>query len=103
MENKINVVTLCGSMKFIKSFRQSEVILTRQGSVVLNPIFGEDMNITKEDTKLFGEHHFKKIDLSDEIFVVDVDGYIGESTRKEIEYAMNSGKKVRYYSKEIVI
>ena len=103
MIDKIKVITLCGSMKYIKSFRESEVILTRQGSVVLSPIFGEDVNITENDIKLFGEHHLRKIDLSDEIFVIDVDKYIGDSTRKEIEYAVISGKKVRYYSEEIVI
>ncbi len=45
-----------------------------------------------------GNIHFRKIDISDEIFVIDVNGYIGNSTRKEIEYAEKMGKAIRYFS-----
>ena len=40
--------------------------------------------------------HKRKIDMADEIFVINVDGYIGSSTRSEIEYANKTGKKVNY-------
>jgi hypothetical protein len=60
----------------------------------------EGMTITEEQVKLFGEIHFRKIDLSDEIFVIDVNGYIGSSTRKEIAYAKQQNKPVRYYSND---
>lgn len=96
----MEIITLCGSMKFIKEFRKLEVILTRKDSLILSPVFGEGVEISKEDAELFGKHHFRKIDLSDGIFVVDVGGYIGKSTKKEIEYAKSNNKKVRYYSKE---
>ena len=46
-----------------------------------------------------GELHFQKIEMSDAIFVVNVDGYIGESTRKEIEYAKSLDKEVMYLEK----
>lgn len=58
------------------------------------------MAITGEQERQLKELHFRKIDRSDEIFVIDVNGYIGDSTRAEIEYASSHGKKVRYYSKE---
>lgn len=84
----------------MKKFREIEVILTRRGYLVLSPIFGEDIIVTEDDVKLFGDHHLKKIDLSDEIFVMDIDNYIGDSTKNEIEYAIKHGKKIRYYTKE---
>ena len=52
---------------------------------------------TKE---MLDDMHKRKIDMADEIFVIDVNGYIGDSTRSEIEYAQNTGKNVRYYSRE---
>lgn len=58
------------------------------------------MEITGKQERQLKELHFRKIDRSDEIFVIDVNGYIGDSTRAEIEYASSHGKKVRYYSKE---
>ena len=100
--DKMKLITLCGSMKFIPVFREVEVRLTRQGRSVLSPVFGEGMTISEKDAQLFGALHLKKIALSDEIFVIDVDHYIGESTRNEIEYALSNGKKVRYYSEEFV-
>lgn len=56
-----------GSMKFIKVFRKIEVILTRQDCIVLSHVFGEGMIFSEKDIQLFGEHHLKNIDLSDEI------------------------------------
>lgn len=54
-------------MKFIKVFRRIEVTLTRQGRIGLSHVFGEVMIISGKDIQLFGEHHLKNIDLSDEI------------------------------------
>lgn len=92
------IITLCGSMTFIKEFREVEVVLTRQGFLVLSPVFGEGVDISQEDRELLGNAHFKKIDLSNEIYVIDVGGYIGESTKKEINYALANNKRVRYHS-----
>ncbi|MEI5908166.1 hypothetical protein WAK64_13995 [Bacillus spongiae] len=97
----MQVITLCGSTKFKKQFREMEATLTLQGNIVLSLGFfeqSEGIKITKEQEKLFEELHYRKINMSDEIFVIDFNGYIGNSTRKEIEYAKSKGKVIRYYS-----
>lgn len=97
----MQVITLCGSTKFKKQFREMEATLTLQGNIVLSLGFfeqSEGIKITEEQEKLFEKIHFHKIDMSDEIFVIDFNGYIGNSTRKEIEYASSKGKVIRYYS-----
>ncbi|TDF93316.1 hypothetical protein E1757_27810 [Paenibacillus piri] len=100
MQNtKPGIVTLCGSTKFKQQFKEAEANLTLQGKIVLSLGFFEQsdhVKVTEEQVKLFGWLHFHKIDLSDEILVINVNGYIGESTRKEIEYAHRAGKKVSY-------
>lgn len=96
----IKVITLCGSKKFTKEFERLEISLAKQGYAVLMPVFGKNLKLNEDEIKLFGKIHLKKIALADEIFIVDVDGYIGESTKKEIEYARSLGKEIRYYSKE---
>lgn len=100
----MRVITLCGSTKFKKQFRETEAQLTLQGNIVISlGIFGqsEGVTITAEQERLFEKLHYRRIDMSDEIFVIDVDGYIGNSTRREIEYAKDRGKVVRYYSEGI--
>jgi hypothetical protein len=97
----MKIVTLCGSTKFKKQFEQANAYLTLQGNIVISLAFfeqSEGFEISQDQAELLGELHFRKIDISDEIFVIDVDGYIGSSTRKEIEYARKQGKTVRYYS-----
>ncbi|MFS0555647.1 hypothetical protein [Brevibacillus sp. 179-C9.3 HS] len=59
----------------------------------------EGNEISDQQAELLADIHFRKMDMSDEIFVIDVDGYIGSSTKKEIEYAKEHGITVRYYSK----
>ncbi|MBW7473213.1 hypothetical protein K0T92_00485 [Paenibacillus oenotherae] len=59
----------------------------------------EGFEITEKQAELLGDLHFRKIDISDEIFVIDRNGYIGSSTKREIEYAKEKGKAIRYYSK----
>lgn len=97
----IKVITLCGSSRFDSKFKEVELLLTRKGFAVLMPIFRDRLKLNKNDIKLFGRIHLKKITLADEIFVMDVDGYIGESTKKEIEYAKSKNKIIRYYSEEM--
>lgn len=97
----MRVITLCGSTKFKDQFEQTNAYLTLQGNIVISVAFfeqSEGFKISKEQAELLGNLHFRKIDISDEIFVIDVDGYIGDSTRKEIEYAEKKGKSIRYYS-----
>lgn len=99
--NSLRVITLCGSTKFKKQFEQANAYLTLQGNIVIGLAFfeqSEGFEITQEQAELLENIHYRKIDISDEIFVIDVDGYIGSSTRKEIEYARAKGKTIRYYS-----
>ncbi|NOU96607.1 hypothetical protein GC093_25795 [Paenibacillus sp. LMG 31456] len=97
----MRVITLCGSTKFKDQFEQTNAFLTLQGNIVISLAFfeqSEGFELTQEQVELLGSLHFRKIDISDEIFVIDVEGYIGNSTRKEIEYAEKKGKAIRYYS-----
>lgn len=97
----MSVITLCGSTKFKNQFEQMNALLTLQGNIVISLAFFEQSDgfeRAQEQAELLGDLHFRKIDLSDEIFVIDVGGYIGNSTRKEIEYAEKNGKVIRYYS-----
>lgn len=96
---KPKVITLCGSTKFKKQFREAEALLTLQGNIVLSLGFFEQsdhIEVSKEQAMLFEKLHFHKIDMSDEIFVINVNGYVGESTGKEIQYASRQGKKITY-------
>ncbi len=98
------VVTLCGSTRFKDEFMRSTSILTKEGFIVLNlGMFEKSETISDADrSKLelldLQDIHFKRIDMSDFIFVINKDGYIGESTKKEIEYAISKGVKVLYWS-----
>lgn len=97
----MKIITLCGSTKFKRQFEQANAFLTLQGNIVISFAFfeqSEGFEITEEQADLLGNLHLRKIDISDEIFVIDVNGYTGSSTRKEIEYAGKKGKLIRYYS-----
>ncbi|WP_115995874.1 hypothetical protein [Cohnella lupini] len=77
------------------------MFLTLQGNIVISVTFFEQsdgIEITEEQVELLGNLHFRKNDISDEIFVIDVDGYIGDSTKREIENAEEMGKAISYYS-----
>jgi len=100
---KREIITLSGSTKFREQFREVERKLTMDGKIVLPPaIYGkaEGIEYSPELAKHLWDLHLDKIDISDGIFVIDVDGYMGKSTQKEIDYAKNKGKFVKYYSKD---
>lgn len=103
---KFPVITLCGSTKFKEEFIKINEELTLRGYVVISlGLFGHADNkfgnkITPEKKKLLDKIHLKKIDMANIIYVIDVNGYIGESTKNEIEYAKNKGKIIMYYSNE---
>ena len=95
------VITLCGSTRFKDEFIKAQERLTLEGNIVISvALFSHADNIKiKPDIKaMLDEIHKKKIEMSDEIFVIDVDKYIGESTRSEIEYATKLGLPIHYYS-----
>lgn len=107
MIGNYKIVTLCGSTKFKKEFLEVQKKLTLLGYIVISVgLFGhsgdnevwENMDegtLTKTKSML-DDMHKRKIDLSDMIYVINVGGYIGESTRSEIEYAICTGKEVCY-------
>ena len=100
MVGKYKVITLCGSTRFKDAFLQEQKRLTLEGNIVLSVgLFGHsgDDEVWAEGTKaMLDDMHKRKIDMADEIFVINVGGYIGESTRSEIAYAQSTGKVVRY-------
>ena len=107
MVGKYKVVTLCGSTRFKDEFMKAQKDLTLKGNIVISVgLFGHsgDKEVWEnmdEDTLtktkiMLDDMHKRKIDMADEIFVINVNGYIGDSTRSEIEYAIKHGKKVNY-------
>jgi len=100
MTGKYKIVTLCGSTRFKDEFLAEQKRLTLEGNLVISVgLFGHsgDEEVWTEGTKeMLDEIHLRKIDLADEIFVINKGGYIGESTRKEIEYAVRNGKGINY-------
>lgn len=107
MVGKYKVITLCGSTRFKDAFMEAQKRLTLEGNIVISVgLFGhsgdnEVWEGMSEDTltknkEMLDDMHKRKIDMADEIFVINVGGYIGESTRSEIAYAESQGIGVRY-------
>ena len=100
MEGKYKVITLCGSTRFKDSFLEAQKRLTLEGNIVISVgLFGHsgDEEVWAPSTKeMLDDMHKRKIDMADEIFVINVGGYIGSSTRSEIEYAREAGKGIRF-------
>ena len=100
MIGKYKVITLCGSTRFKDAFMEAQKKLTLKGNIVISVgMFGHsgDEEVWAPGVKeMLDDMHKRKIDMADEIFVINVGGYIGESTRSEIEYAKKTGKKVNY-------
>ncbi len=102
MVGKYEVITLCGSTKFKDDFIKAQEFLTLAGCIVISVgLFGHadkkyTTAITPEVKMMLDDMHKRKIDMADSIFVVNRGGYIGESTKSEIEYALKTGKQVTY-------
>ena len=99
------IVCLCGSTRFKDAFDEANYQETMQGRIVLSVGFmmhasgnrhGEDVGATPEQKIALDELHKRKIDLADEVLILNVGGYIGNSTRSELDYAIAQGKIVRY-------
>lgn len=98
----MKIITLCGSTKFKEEFEKQNAKLTMLGNIVISVgVFGhiDKIHFDKNQKKMLVDIHKKKIDLSDEIFIINVKGYIGESTRSEILYAESKGIIVKYLIK----
>lgn len=104
MVGKYKVITLCGSTKFKDEFLREQKRLTLEGNIVISVgLFGHagDDEVWTENTKeMLDDMHKRKIDMADEIFVINKGGYIGSSTKSEIEYAYKNNKKVVFMENE---
>jgi len=100
MIGRFKIITLYGSTKFRDEFLAEQKRLTLEGYIVISVgLFGHagDNEVWSEGTKeMLDEMHKRKIDLADEIFVINVGGYVGSSTQSEIEYAIETNKPVKY-------
>ena len=101
------VVTLCGSTRFKNEFMEAQKRLTLEGKIVISVgLFGHsgdqevwenmDEGTLTRTKEMLDDMHKRKIDMADSIYVINVGGYIGDSTRSEIEYAKAHGKAVQY-------
>ncbi|MDO4415900.1 MAG: hypothetical protein Q4C20_12575 [Erysipelotrichaceae bacterium] len=107
MIGNYKIITLCGSTRFKDEFMEVNKELTLKGNIVISVgLFGHsgdqevwenmDEGTLTRTKEMLDDMHKRKIDLADEIFVINVGGYIGESTKSEIAYALQTGKKVNY-------
>ena len=99
--NRRKVVTLCGSVRFWDKIQELYEKLELENKYAVIGITPHVMNrnFTEDEEDLLDELHRIKIDLADAIYVVNVNGYIGKSTREEIEYAEQKGKEIMYLEK----
>ena len=101
MNKTYNVITLCGSTRFKDKFMKVEKELTLQGNIVISLSLFErsgDSHLISDNIKeMLDSMHKQKIDMADEVFVINVGGYIGDSTKAEIDYALKMNKRVSYY------
>ena len=111
MQGKYKVITLCGSTRFKDAFIEAQKRLTLEGNIVISVgLFGHsgdnevwegmDENTLTQTKVMLDDMHKRKIDMADEIYVINVGGYIGESTKSEIAYAKEHGKAVVYLEKD---
>lgn len=107
MVGRYKVVTLCGSTRFKDEFMKAQKDLTLKGYIVISVgLFGHsgdsevwenmDEGTLTKTKEMLDDMHKRKIDMADEIFVINKNGYIGDSTKSEINYAIQTGKKVNY-------
>ena len=96
----MKVITLCGSLKFKKEMMIVAEKIALEGNCIISPVYPvlENCKRTDQQLKKLKESHFKKIELSDAILVVNVNNYIGDSTKLEIEYAKKLEKEIIYYT-----
>jgi len=94
------IVCLCGSTRFLQAFQEANLRETLAGKIVLSigcdTKNDQDLGLGPIDKPALDVLHLHKIDLADEILVLNVGGYVGTSTRREIEYAQMLGKRVRW-------
>lgn len=103
MIGNYKVITLCGSTRFKEDFERVNRNLTLLGNIVISVgAFGHAGDTFTEEQKLMlDDIHKRKIDMADAIYVINKDGYIGSSTKSEIEYAIKTGKQIIFMEDDL--
>ena len=107
MVGNYKVITLCGSTRFKKEFMEAQKRLTLMGNIVISVgLFGHsgdaevweqmDEGTLTKTKEMLDDMHKRKIDMADGIYVINVGGYVGDSTKSEIEYAKAHGKTIEF-------
>jgi hypothetical protein len=95
--DEFTVITLCGSMRFREEFERLDAELTLAGHVVLTPTaLAPSRELNAEERARLGRIHLQKVSMADEVLIVNVGDYVGESTRREIKHARSHGVAVNY-------
>ncbi len=98
----MKIITVCGSLKFYKEMVEITEKMELQGNCMLVPIYNPNKaskdDFTEEEALMLDKMHKERIKLSDAILVVNVNGYIGSSTKSEIEFAKALNKEIIYYT-----
>lgn len=97
----MKIITVCGSLKYTKEMMEIAEELGKQGNCMLTPVYptkNDKSSYSPEEINIVSKMHLERIKLSDAIIVVNIDNYIGESTKNETEYAISLGKEIIYYS-----
>ncbi len=96
----MKTVMICGSMKFAEEMKRIAFDLEEKHDMcVLQCVYNEDkLKLSEADINALNSAHFKKIELAEAIYVVDLHGYIGEQVKKEIAFAKSLGKEVIYHT-----
>ena len=104
MIGNYKVITLCGSTRFKDDFERINKELTLMGNIVISVgVFGHNGDtFTEEQIVMLDDMHKRKIDMADAIYIINKDGYIGESTRSEIKYAIMRGKQVIFMEDDLI-
>ena len=94
----MKTLTICGSMRFSNEMHQIAWELeTMHGFNILQCVYGyESLDSVAQDRLI--KAHYRKIDISDAVYIMDINGYIGDSVKEEINYAKNTCKEVIYHS-----
>ena len=104
MIGNYKVITLCGSTRFKEDFERVNKELTLAGNIVISVgCFGHSGDVfTEEQKNMLDDMHKRKIDMADAIYVINKDGYIGSSTKSEIQYAMRLGKQIIFMEDDLI-
>ena len=94
----MKVITLCGSMRFFDEMQEiARELETKYGYCAITPIGGTNIDLDQEAAENLAKAHYKKIDISDAVYIVNIGGYIGESVSKELKYAQKHKKEIIFH------